>query len=73
MNRLEQLRQSLTSMSDEELREKTREVREDRQISKKAITHRVAKKKTTQDKLTLKFTEMSEEDKSAFRKAMGLE
>ncbi len=63
---LETLRTSLTELSRDELLDRIREIREDRRISKHAITHRVArakqKKKTVEDKLAVLLKGMTPAD-----------
>jgi len=71
MNRLEELRKSLLSMTHEEKLQHIMDVREDRKISKHAITVRVARKKTQEKKLTDRFAAMSKEDRAEFIKLMG--
>jgi hypothetical protein len=66
MTHLEQLKKSLESMTVEERHEKLREIREDRKVSKYAVT---VKKKREQDKgskLQSKFLAMTPEEQKTF-------
>ena len=73
MERLEELKQSLANMTSEQRLAKLREVREDRKISKYAITVR---KKREQDKgasLKKRFASLSPEDKAELLEKLNAE
>jgi|TARA_R100001086_G_scaffold198541_1_gene114865 ABC-type phosphate/phosphonate transport system substrate-binding protein len=66
MTQLEELKQSVSKMSNEERMEKLREIREDRKISKHAITVRKKRDQDRSGKLIKSFDTMSEQDQAAF-------
>jgi hypothetical protein len=70
MNKLEVLRQDLLTMTPDERMSKLREVREDRKISKHAITVKAKRVKDKGAKLENMFAGMSEEDRVAFLKSL---
>jgi ABC-type phosphate/phosphonate transport system substrate-binding protein len=66
MERLEELKKSLENMTYEERMEKLREVRDDRKISKYAVTVRKKREQDKGAKLKKQLADMSPEEKAQF-------
>lgn len=70
MSTLEDLRKSVEDMSDEELLERVRLIREDRKVSKHAVTVSKARGQKKATSLAKKIEGMSDEEKAAFIKML---
>lgn len=68
---LDDLTHDLLSMSHEEKLALVRSIREDRRVSKHAITHKVRQKKDKTDKMVDQFEKLSEEDRAAILSMLG--
>jgi ABC-type phosphate/phosphonate transport system substrate-binding protein len=66
MERLEELKKSLESMTYEERLTKLREIREDRKISKHAVTVRKKREQDKGAKLKSAIADMTPEEKAQF-------
>ena len=64
MSRLEYLRQSVGDMTEDQLREKLGQVREDRKISKHAITVTKAREKNASDKFKKAYQNLTPEEQA---------
>lgn len=73
MESLEDLRVSLEDMTPDQRIAKIREIREDRRISKHAVTVRVKQSKDRKQKLKDRFKAMTLEEREEFLKMMGVE
>ncbi len=70
MRKLEDLQASLEGMSNNEMQSLIREIREDRKISKHAVTVPKARQDNRVAKMAAKFAGLSGEDKARFLEAM---
>ena len=71
MNRLESLRTSLTDMSHTERLEYIGKIREDRKISKHAITTRKKRSEDKTKRIEKAFDTLTDEEKREMIKALG--
>lgn len=69
--KLADLQTSLLDMTHEQKLAKIREIREDRQVSKFAVTHKARKKQDKGVKLIDKFNSLSPEDQEELKKLLG--
>lgn len=69
--RLEDLQKSLKDMTQDEKLELIREIREDRRVSKVAITHKARQKKDKTDRLTDKFKGLSKDEQAELIKLLA--
>ncbi len=65
------LRKDLLSMNHEEKLAHIRAIRDDRRVSKHAITHKVKQKKDKTDKMVDQFEALSDEDREAILAMLG--
>jgi flagellar motility protein MotE (MotC chaperone) len=70
IDRLEELKQSLVDMSPEERLEKLREIRDDRKVSKHAVTVKAKREQDKGAKVKKMFAGMSPEDQAEFLKGL---
>ena len=68
---LEKLETQLKDMSDDEKRKLIRQIREDRQVSKKAVTKRAAVRKTKADRVSKQVSDLTPEQKAELLKLLG--
>ena len=69
--KLEELQASLLDMSQEKKLALIREIREDRRVSKHAITHKAKQKKDRGAKMEERFKELSKEEQAELLKLLG--
>lgn len=72
MESLEELRVLLEDMTPEERLAKISQIREDRKVSKHAVTVRAKRSKDKKDKLKDRFKAMSPEEQAEFLRLMGV-
>ena len=68
---LKDLTHDLLSMDHEEKLALVRSIRDDRRVSKHAITHKVKQKKDKTDKMIDQFEALSDEDREAILAMLG--
>ena len=68
---LEELRQDLLGLSREELLERISDIREDRKISKRAISVKKEREDKKTSKLAKMFTEMTDEEKARLKEELS--
>ena len=68
---LEELRQDLLGLSREELLERISDIREDRKISKRAISVKKEREDKKTSKLAKMFAEMTDEEKARLKEELS--